>query len=321
MIGFDQSRLLAASALALGFLATPTFARAAESSTSATIGASDSARSDDRVLKTVTLIRDGLASAIMTSAPTARALLAETGTTVTREDRVSVPLDAPLIDGTQVEIVFARRYVVLDRGVRREVRSTGATVAEVLAALNVRPGAHDVVSPGLFTRPTPDALISVTSARPVVAGRTRATGLAGARHRALALRVVRGAPHAAAVARGVGEYAAFARLAHRGFASTVSMAGTAMHMVATAYTASCAGCSGRTASGRLAGHGIVAVDPRVIPLGTRLYIPGYGRAVAGDTGGAIKGRRMDLGFNRLRDALLFGRREILVFVLRRDPVR
>ncbi len=70
-----------------------------------------------------------------------------------------------------------------------------------------------------------------------------------------------------------------------------------MEMIATAYTADCAGCGGMTAIGRRAGHGIVAVDPRVIPLGTRLYIPGYGLAVAGDTGGAIVGNRIDLGFD------------------------
>jgi 3D (Asp-Asp-Asp) domain-containing protein len=89
-----------------------------------------------------------------------------------------------------------------------------------------------------------------------------------------------------------------------------------MHMTATAYTSSCSGCSGRTALGQQAGHGIVAVDPRVIPLGTRMYIPGYGEAVAGDTGTSIKGSRIDLGFNRYRDAVLFGRREITVYLLR-----
>jgi 3D (Asp-Asp-Asp) domain-containing protein len=43
-------------------------------------------------------------------------------------------------------------------------------------------------------------------------------------------------------------------------------------------------------------YGIVAVDPNVIPLGTRMYIPGYGYAVAADTGGAIKGYIIDLGY-------------------------
>ena len=85
-------------------------------------------------------------------------------------------------------------------------------------------------------------------------------------------------------------------------------------MIATAYTANCYGCSGWTKSGRHAGHGIVAVDPAVIPLGSHLYIPGYGKAIAGDTGGAIQGRRVDLGFNTDAAALRFGRRNVLVYV-------
>jgi 3D (Asp-Asp-Asp) domain-containing protein len=51
---------------------------------------------------------------------------------------------------------------------------------------------------------------------------------------------------------------------------------------------------GRTASGRYTEHGIIAVDPRVIPLGSRVHVPGYGWAIAADTGGAIKGRKIDL---------------------------
>ena len=115
------------------------------------------------------------------------------------------------------------------------------------------------------------------------------------------------------VAEGMGEYEAFERFANRGLQHTSYVVASALQMVATAYTAGCAGCSGITASGRPAGHGIVAVDPRVIPLGTRLYIPGYGLAIAGDTGGAIRGYRIDLGFNSLGDALRFGRREVTVY--------
>jgi 3D (Asp-Asp-Asp) domain-containing protein len=93
-------------------------------------------------------------------------------------------------------------------------------------------------------------------------------------------------------------------------------ADSVLHMTATAYTPYCGkGCSGITALGRQAGYGIVAVDPRVIPLRTRLFIPGYGTAIAGDTGRAIKGSRIDLGFNSYTDAMRFGRREIIVYVL------
>jgi len=127
-------------------------------------------------------------------------------------------------------------------------------------------------------------------------------------------RLIRAA-HPRVVAAGIGEYQAFASLAIRGFDGTVKLARAAMAMVATAYTADCYGCSGITKIGMPAGHGVVAVDPSVIPLGTRLYIPGYGAAVAGDTGGAIHGNRIDLGFNSTTDAMHFGRRPVVVYVL------
>jgi len=63
--------------------------------------------------------------------------------------------------------------------------------------------------------------------------------------------------------------------------------------------------SGRTATGIKAGYGVVAVDPKFIRLGSRLYIEGYGYAVAGDTGGAIKGNRIDLGVDSPKDVYRF----------------
>ncbi len=86
-------------------------------------------------------------------------------------------------------------------------------------------------------------------------------------------------------------------------------------MEATAYTPWDAGCTGITANGMVARRGLVAVDPSVIALGTRLYIPGYGMAIAADTGGAIEGNRIDLCMESLNDALSFGRRDIKVYVL------
>ncbi|HEX2517610.1 MAG TPA: ubiquitin-like domain-containing protein [Chloroflexota bacterium] len=96
-----------------------------------------------------------------------------------------------------------------------------------------------------------------------------------------------------------------------------------MSMVATAYDPGPASTGkspghpayGITASGMRAGYGVVAVDPRVIPLGTRLYIPGYGNAIAGDTGGAIKGQRIDLGYATYNEAIRFGRQTVTVYVL------
>jgi 3D (Asp-Asp-Asp) domain-containing protein len=68
----------------------------------------------------------------------------------------------------------------------------------------------------------------------------------------------------------------------------------------TSYDGNCKGCNGITATGTTVTHGICAVDPKVIPLGTVFYVPGYGMCKAADTGGAIKGNKIDLGFENVQ---------------------
>ena len=69
---------------------------------------------------------------------------------------------------------------------------------------------------------------------------------------------------------------------------------------------------GRTARGTLARRGTVAADPKILPFGTRLAIPGYGTGVVEDVGGAIKGRHVDVWFPTHEEARLWGRRELTV---------
>jgi 3D (Asp-Asp-Asp) domain-containing protein len=69
---------------------------------------------------------------------------------------------------------------------------------------------------------------------------------------------------------------------------------------------------GHTSTGLPVGFGVVAVDPSVIPLGTKLTIPGYGEGVAADTGGAVQGYTIDLWFPTLADALGWGRRAVTI---------
>jgi len=96
-----------------------------------------------------------------------------------------------------------------------------------------------------------------------------------------------------------------------------------MQMNATAYTAGFESTGrhpgdplfGITASGMRVRPGIVAVDPSVIPLGTRLYIEGRGFAIAADTGGAIRGYKIDLFVETVAEAIQFGRRDLIVHVL------
>ena len=73
---------------------------------------------------------------------------------------------------------------------------------------------------------------------------------------------------------------------------------------------------GKTAIGLPVGKGIVAVDPRLIPLRTRLFVPGYGRAIAADVGSAIKGRVIDLWFPTVEEARAWGRRSVVITVYR-----
>ncbi len=109
------------------------------------------------------------------------------------------------------------------------------------------------------------------------------------------------------------------RVVLRGTMVLPSRGGQVLYMEATAYDPGPRSCgryaSGYTAIGLRAGKGVVAVDPRVIPLGTRLYVEGYGPCIAGDVGSAIKGRRIDLGFGTYREAISFGRRMVRVHIV------
>ena len=90
---------------------------------------------------------------------------------------------------------------------------------------------------------------------------------------------------------------------------------SALNVTATGYTRFDAGCSDYTYTGAFATKGVIAVDPNVIPLGTEVYIPGYGYAVAADIGGAIKGNKIDLCYDTVNEAFSWGRRNVTVYIL------
>lgn len=96
--------------------------------------------------------------------------------------------------------------------------------------------------------------------------------------------------------------------------------GKTLTMDATAYTAYCDGCSGITANGTdLRANPnikVIAVDPSIIPLGTKVWVDGYGEAIAADTGGAIKGNKIDLFMPSKDDALKWGRKTVTVKIMK-----
>ena len=103
-------------------------------------------------------------------------------------------------------------------------------------------------------------------------------------------------------------------------AAASTQSGKTMTVSATAYTAYCAGCSGTTATGidlrSNPNQKVIAVDPSVIPLGSKVWVEGYGEAIAGDTGGAIKGKKIDVFIPTQSQALKWGRKNVKVKILK-----
>ena len=295
---------------------------------------------------------NGAVSQHATDAATVGDFLRERNVVVGLHDYVNPSPDVPVSDGLVVTYRAAVPVTIQTARQRLAVVTAADDVGALLEDEHIRLGPNDEVRPSL-SDPVPSngtiriervvtwerderrAISAQTIHRldfSMTPGTSRviATGTTGERDETVrfmqrdggAVRRDVVASHVVRKARprvvvdGVDEYSAFERFEARGIEHTLFVAKSAMEMVATAYTAGCAGCSGITASGRPAGHGIVAVDPSVIPLGTRLFIPGYGMAIAGDTGGAIHGNRIDLGFNSLRDAMLFGRLPVTVYRLK-----
>jgi len=92
-----------------------------------------------------------------------------------------------------------------------------------------------------------------------------------------------------------------------------------MSVTATAYTAYCEGCSGTTYTGidlrSNPNQKVIAVDPSIIPLGSRVWVEGYGEAIAGDIGSAIKGNIIDVFIEKRQDALNWGRKTVTIKIL------
>jgi 3D (Asp-Asp-Asp) domain-containing protein len=286
----------------------------------------------------------------VSSAQTVGAFLRERGITPGPRDYVHPAADTPLTDNVLVEYSPAVPVRLVTASGTKTIITTADDVGALLEEQGIHLGKHDIVRPSLadpivaygtiriarvvkwvatekrrvaertiheidFSLP-PGKVKVVRHGQPGVAlTMVDYTQTDGKLHkRVMSTRILR-KPQTRVIAEGVGTSNAIADFARHGLEKTSYIASGALSMVATAYTAGCAGCSGYTATGYRAGHGIVAVDPSVIPLGTRLYIPGYGFAIAGDTGGAIRGNRIDLGFDSLSDAIQFGRRPVKVYTL------
>lgn len=245
-----------------------------------------------RVALPVTISVDGKEKSLLTAGRTVRELLAEQNIELGKYDRVCPAPSEPLKAGLLVCIIRVDKKTIIStmpikaQTIFKRDSSLARGQSKVISQ-----GADGVMEKGyiVYTRDGVETLRKLVSRRVAVQPQKRVLA--------------------------IGTRASRSSRSTRGYTGE----GRMMVMQATGYDPGPGSCGryadGYTAIGLKAGYGVVAVDPNVIPMRSRLYIEGYGYAIAGDVGGAIKGKRIDLGFDTRREALNFGRRKVKVYII------
>lgn len=302
--------------------------------------------------KDVTLVIDGTPYYLKTKAKTVGELLEENNLAIKKNDFIKPGINESIRDGLKVTIIKAKKIKLTVDGRSTEVKVAALRVKDVLGKFNIAydlskdkiyPLENSMLYPGLeikvdhlivklikVQKTIPFEVIKKVSSRlprsKVLVKKSGQAGLAvqtfeiiylGGKEIARKLVAYKVAKKPVNQLVLVGSRKKTQVVRSYTLASRVAVARGARFLImwATAYVPGY-GCGYRTSTGRKAAYGVVAVDPRVIPLGTRLYIQGYGYAVAADTGGRIKGNRIDLCFNSLKEAHNFGRRQVKVYILK-----
>lgn len=234
----------------------------------------------------VALTVDGKTDTLYTTGHTVKEALAEFKVTLGELDRTEPDLSAAIASGAKVRVV--------------RVRQERTTTAEAIPYDSVRhpddsldEGVTRVVQAGAEGRKEIERLIVYEDGKPTV------TKVLGERVSIEPRTEIVGFGTLGVVSRGGQNFRYLRKLT----------------MTASSYSVDEIGGNGITATGVPARRGIVAVDPRVIPLGSRLYVEGYGPGLAADTGGAIKGNRIDLCVDNAQQASDYGLQDVEVYLL------
>jgi uncharacterized protein YabE (DUF348 family) len=279
----------------------------------------------------ITLHEDGLTTSTITAAPTVGEALAQEGVTLGQGDYVFPDRASPLTAGTHIYIYHANDVSLMVDGQSAKTRTRKATVAGLLAEAGIAVGPADRVEPPPDTPLTEDTTVRVVRVREGIdtveetiprnviykddpdmdQGQSAvlepgADGLIRRSYRV----VYEDGQEAKRELLDESEVSSQPEIVAQG-TRTVQFVPTpagplryreSLNVYATWYNPASAGRSpespwyGIAATGVPVHRGIVAVDPSVIPLGSHIYVPGYGEAVAADTGFAVVGNIIDLGF-------------------------
>ncbi|CAH0347568.1 G5 and 3D domain-containing protein [Bacillus sp. CECT 9360] len=295
----------------------------------------------------VGILEDGKKKKVFSRADTVEELLKEQKLKVTGNDKVNPSLDTKLRSEMVVAIEKAFPLKLAVGGVEKQVWSTSTTVADFLKKQDVKLNTLDRVEPGLGEKVETDNLVNVIRVEKVtdvveepvdfgvitkkdaslIKGRETVlnegkTGLISRQYEIIkenGKEIKRSLISENLIKKQTDKVVAVGTKSFVAQVSRGEQGGREFYVSSTAYTASCNGCSGTTATGinlkKNPGAKVIAVDPRVIPLGSKVYVEGYGYAIAGDTGGAIKGNKIDVFIPSKSDAYRWGVKRVKIRVL------
>ncbi|WP_232699006.1 3D domain-containing protein [Brevibacillus daliensis] len=296
--------------------------------------------------KQVTLIVDGQSEVIMTKAKTVEQLLQEKELSIIDKDVVRPDLTAAVDENMTVELLKSWQIPVVIAGKKQHVQTTNRDVAGVLQDAGIKTDGNDKVTPALDSKLTKDTEISVISVEEKVVQENKEVvfrevrkndpslkkgeirelkkGQAGSAvlhykvttedgketsRELVKTEVVKEKQDRVLAVGTKKQEVVAATLASRG-GKDIRAKRVLTNVELSAYTANAGGGYGKTATGVKATVGrTVAVDPKVVPLGWWVYIEGIGYRRAEDTGGAIKGNKMDVFLESDSEAVKFGRKK------------
>lgn len=299
--------------------------------------------------KQVLMVKDHEEKKVWTTAKTVGEFLKEQNITVNEHDKLQPAVDTKIKNGLKVQVDKAFPLTLKVDGKKEKVWSTSTTVADFLANQGVKLNKLDRVKPSVDSIVKENDVVKVIRVEKVIdvveepvefAVVTRKDhSLANGKEKIIKngkkglvkkeyevvlengkevsrklmkettvkekqdkIVAVGTKPTTQTVSRGIGNVS------------------KEFYVTATAFTANCNGCSGRTATGiNLRANPnvkIIAVDPSIIPLGTKVYVEGYGYATAADTGSNIKGNRIDVFFPSKSQAYRWGKKTVKIKILK-----
>ncbi len=303
----------------------------------------------------VTIVDNGVLIDAVTSRTTVGSVLSEQGIYVGNYDIVTPDMDQTVSDEQVIVINRVKKVVVNDGGITSEYYTTKDTLGEMLADNNITLGFYDIIDKSINSKLDENTSITITrvvkttisvdepipfrtvtaESQSLLEGTTKVTsngseGVLTKKYEVFlnnGVEVSRTELSSEVTKNPVNKVISVGTRPHPGQAPRNYKA--VLTCTATAYDLSYESCGkypgdrgyGITATGTYAKYGTVAVDPRVIPLGSKLYIEtsdgsfAYGYATAEDTGGAIKGNKVDLFFPTYNECISFGRRSVKVYIL------